>query len=366
MELIQHFEEIRQLIKKGRNKALQTAYAEQMKVYWQVGAYVNEQLSVARWGEKVVVRLADWLTEKEPGLKGFDKRNLYRMQEFYLTWHPDKIAGIGTHFPKIMGSASPQLQSADSQDVKIVGSVSPQIAEIPDILTKLSWSHHLVLLYKTKTIEEKLFYILLSIKENYSVRDLKRQISSGLYERQQLSIQNLITLNHPHGDIIHEHFRDHYIFEFLDLKEPYNESDLQKALLLNLKQFIKELGKDFIFIGEEFHIKVGMQDFFIDLLFFHRELQSLVAFELKIDNFKPEYLGKLNFYLEALDRDVKKKHEQPSIGVLLCKTKDKEVVKYALSRSQSPALVAEYETKLPDKHLLERLLQEWSRQMDDD
>jgi predicted nuclease of restriction endonuclease-like (RecB) superfamily len=366
MELLQHFEEIRQLIRKGRNKALQLAYAEQMKVYWQVGAYVNEQLSVARWGEKVVARLAAWLTEKEPGLKGFDRRNLYRMQEFYLTWHPDKIAGIWARLPKIVGSVSPQLQETDNQGVEIVGSVSPQFAEIPEILTKVSWSHHLVLLYKTKTIEEKLFYILLTIKENYPVRDLKRQISSGLYERQQLSQKNLTPFNHPHGDMIHDHFRDHYIFEFLDLKEPYNESDLQKALLLNLKQFIQELGRDFIFIGEEFQVKVGMQDFFIDLLFFHRELQSLVAFELKIDNFKPEYLGKMNFYLEALDRDVKKKHEKPSIGVLLCKTKDKEVVKYALSRSLSPALVAEYETKLPDKQLLERLLHEWSNQMDDD
>jgi RecB family endonuclease NucS len=153
-------------------------------------------------------------------------------------------------------------------------------------------------------------------------------------------------------------FKDTYVFEFLNLSEPHSENDLQKNLVLEMRNFILELGKDFLFISEEYKIQVGNSDFYIDLLFYHRGLQCLVAFELKVDKFKPEHLGQLNFYLEALDRDVKKLNENPSIGILLCKDKDNEVVEYALSRSLSPTLVAEYKTQLPDKKILQRKIHE--------
>ena len=149
-------------------------------------------------------------------------------------------------------------------------------------------------------------------------------------------------------------FKDSYVFDFLNLPETFNESDLQKGLIQQMKKFILELGRDFLFISEEYKVQVGNSDFFIDLLFFHRGLQCLVAFELKADKFKPEHLGQLNFYLEALDRDVKRQNENPSIGILLCKDKDSEVVEYALSRSLSPTMVAEYQTQLPDKKLLQQ------------
>jgi RecB family endonuclease NucS len=153
-------------------------------------------------------------------------------------------------------------------------------------------------------------------------------------------------------------FKDSYVFEFLNLSESHSESELQKGLLLQMKQFILELGKDFLFIAEEYKVQVGNSDFYIDLLFYHRGLQCLVAFELKADKFKPEHLGQLNFYLEALDRDIKKENENPSIGVLLCKDKDNEVVEYALSRSLSPTMVSEYQTQLPDKKVLQQKLHE--------
>ena len=156
-----------------------------------------------------------------------------------------------------------------------------------------------------------------------------------------------------------EVFRDSYVLDFLDLTETHSESDLQRGLVGDIRQFLQALGPDFCFIGEEYRLQVGGKDFFLDLLFFHRGLECLVLFELKIDDFKPEYLGKLEFYLEALDRDVRKEHEKPSVGVLLCKSKDSEVVEYALSRSLSPAVVAQYETQLPDKHLLQRKLHEF-------
>lgn len=153
-------------------------------------------------------------------------------------------------------------------------------------------------------------------------------------------------------------FKDTYVFDFLNLPESHNEMQLQKALLVKMKEFILELGKDFLFVGEEYKIQVGMGDFYIDLLFYHRELQCLVAFELKTGKFQPEFLGQLNFYLEALDRDVKKKNENPSIGILLCKYKDDEIVEYALSRALSPSLVSAYEMKLPDKKILRKKLHE--------
>ena len=151
-------------------------------------------------------------------------------------------------------------------------------------------------------------------------------------------------------------FKDSYVFEFLNIPEPHSEGALQKALLTQMKKFILELGRDFLLVGEEYRLQVGNSDFFINLLFYHRGLQCLVAFELKADKFKPEHLGQLNFYREALDRDVKKENENPSIGILLCQDKDSEVVEYALSRNLSPALVAEYRTQLPDKSLLQKKL----------
>jgi len=231
---------------------------------------------------------------------------------------------------------------------------------MPVILGKLSWSHHVEILSGANMLEEKIFYLLLAIKEAYSLRDLRRQMKTSLYERQTMSSQRLIANQHPAAEKIPSIFRDKYIFEFLDLPEPHNESDFQKALLGRLKQFVLELGRDFVFMGEEYHLQVGKRDYYIDLLFFHRELQCLVGFELKVQEFEPEHLGKLNFYLEALDRDVKKPHENPSIGVLLCKSKDKGVVEYSLNRNISPALVADYETKMIDKGLLQRMLHEWA------
>jgi predicted nuclease of restriction endonuclease-like (RecB) superfamily len=230
---------------------------------------------------------------------------------------------------------------------------------VSPLVTQIQWSNHLVLLSRTKTIEEKMFYLQECCKNHYTKRELERQISTCLYERTmttQPNISNALQDLHPCAKTI---FRDLYTLDFLGLAPIHFEADLQKAIIQSLKQFIIEFGRDFAFIGEEFRLQVGMKDYFIDLLFYHRELQCLVAFELKVEEFKPEYIGKLSFYLEALDRDVRKKHEKPSIGIILCKGKDSEVVEYALARTTSPAVIAEYTTKLPDKKLLQSKLLEF-------
>jgi predicted nuclease of restriction endonuclease-like (RecB) superfamily len=191
-----------------------------------------------------------------------------------------------------------------------------------------------------------------------SFRELDRQISASFFERTMIGNSKLSPAVRENNNDLSNTFKDSYVFEFLNLPDPHNESDLQRGLVKQMKNFILELGKDFLFIGEEYKLQVGNSDFYIDLLFYHRGLQCLVAFELKADKFKPDHLGQLNFYLEALDRDVKKPNENPSIGILLCKDKDSEVVEYALSRSLSPTMVSEYKTQLPDKKLLQQKLHE--------
>ena len=197
------------------------------------------------------------------------------------------------------------------------------------------------------------------LREKWSSRELERQTHRGLFERVVLSPTKLVSTAERIAPRRRSVFKDSYLVEFLDLPPEHSEADLQRGLIEQLKQFLIELGRDFCFVGSQYPIQVGGRDFALDLLFFNRALNCLVAFELKIDEFEPEHLGKLQFYLEALDRDVKKPHEQPSIGVLLCATKNHEVVEYALSRAMSPALVAEYQTRLPDKKLLQAKLHEF-------
>lgn len=198
----------------------------------------------------------------------------------------------------------------------------------------------------------------MAIQERWSSRQLERQFKASLFERAVLtpaSVSASLRQSQPEALSV---FRDAYILEFLGLPTDHSEADLHRSLLLKLKDFLIELGQDFCFAGSEYPLQVGGRDFAIDLLFFHRGLNCLVAFELKVGRFEPEYLGKLGFYLEALDRDVRKVHERPAIGVLLCASKDDEVVEYALSRTLSPALIAEYQTQLPDKRLFREKLHE--------
>jgi predicted nuclease of restriction endonuclease-like (RecB) superfamily len=223
----------------------------------------------------------------------------------------------------------------------------------------LPWSAHLHILSRAKRAEEREFYLRLATQQRWPVREVARQIDSGLFERAVLNPPKLSTALREMQPQAEQHFKDAYLLDFLALPELHSEADLHRSLLLNLGRFLTELGRDFCYIGSEYPVQVGGQDFALDLLFFHRGLNCLVAVELKVTAFAPEHLGKLNFYLEALDRDARKPHENPAIGLLLCASKDSEVVEYALSRTLSPALVAQYQTQLPDKRLLAAKLHEF-------
>jgi len=315
------FSEVVRMIHEARYNAIKSVNAELVRLYWNIGEYISKKLKTAEWGDAVVDQLADYIQTNHPEFKGFTRRGLYRMRQFYETY----------------------------RDKRFVSAV----------LTQIGWTNHLLILSKAKTKEEREFYVALSIKENYASRELERQIDSGYYERAMISKKKVpppvAQIQHDAVDV----FKDTYVLDFLNLPESHSEKDLQQAIVANLKDFILEFGKDFAFIGQEYRIQVGKNDYFIDLLFFHRELKCLVMLELKIDDFKPEYLGKMNFYLEALDRDVRKKDENPGVGIILCKSKDDEVVEYALSRNLSPAMVAEYKTKLIPKKILQKKLHEY-------
>lgn len=312
------FDEIVSIIEQARQKAFRAVNRELIEMYWQVGKYISEKVKSNAWGKSIVQEFANFVQSKYAGIKGFSAQNIWRMKQFYETYAGNE-------------------------------KLAPLVRELP-------WTNNILIMVSAKTDEAREFYINLSIKNGYSKRELERQLDSMLFERTMISNQvNQLQLS-KHEELAS--LRDSYVLEFLDIPDSHSELDLQKAITANLKDFILEFGKDLSFMGQEYRLQVGNTDFFIDLLFYNRELQCLVAIELKTEKFKPEHLGQLEFYLEALDRDVRKPNENPSIGLILCTSKDETVVEYALSRSLSPALVAEYKLHLPDKSILENKLKE--------
>ena len=308
------------MIQASRGRALAAVNTALIDLYWRIGEYISRKLETAAWGEGVVEALARYIQRHHPSLRGFTRPNLFRMRQFFEAYRGDE-------------------------------KVSPLVRQLP-------WTHHLIILSQSKGPEERGFYLRQAIRERWSKRELERQLRAGAFERAALSrakVSPLVAQMHPEALDL---FKDSYVVEFLELPGDHSEGDLHHGLVHRLKDFLIELGRDFCFVGSEYPVQVGNRDFALDLLFFHRGLNCLCAIELKVGRFEPEHLGKMNFYLEALDRDVRKPHEAPSIGVLLCASKDNEVVEYALSRSLSPALIAEYQTQLPDKKLLQAKLQE--------
>lgn len=368
LKQINEFEDIARLIEESKNRAFHKVNEELVLLYLKVGETVSLKVAEGSWGEKTVEELAAFILLKYPGMKGFNRRGLYRMKQFYETYFSGsdcfklwlEVQGIGLS-SHIVSPRATQTKTGKKSDKKIMTTLltQSQVADnkhdifVSSLMTQISWTHHLMLLSKTKTSEEKLFYISQTIKEKLSVKELERQVNAAVYERSLMSnkiVSSALT------QLPRDVFKDPYIFEFLDIPDGHSESDLEKALILNLQKFILEIGKGFTYMGNQYRLQVGNKDFYTDLLFYHRDLQCLVLFELKIQEFEPEFLGKLNFYLEALDRDVKRPHENKSIGVLLCKGKDNEVVEYAMARNISPALIADYETKLIPKNILSKKL----------
>lgn len=316
------FSEVLQIINNTHNKMVQAVNTELVTMYWNIGRYLAKLSNGGELTKDIVDAVVDYLHDNGIDAKGFNRSGLFRMKRFYDLYSDESL--------------------------------------VSTVLTLISWSQHLIIMSGSKSAEERYFYINLCAREHYSVRELQRQMDSAYYERYLLTGQTMNVSDTENTDI-RKNLLDSYVLEFLDLPRVYSEKDFRRAIVKNLKDFILEIGKDFTFVGEEYRIQVGGQDFYIDLLFYNRALKCLVAVELKLGAFKPEHVGQINFYLETLDRNVRKPDENPSVGIILCASKDDAVVEVALSRSMASTMVADYTLHLPDKKLLQQRLIELRR-----
>jgi predicted nuclease of restriction endonuclease-like (RecB) superfamily len=309
---------LKERISQARCDAYRAINKELISLYWDIGSAIVDKQKKLGWGDSVVEKVAVDLQRLFSDMKGFSVQNIWRMRQLYETYSSR--------------------------------------AKLSTLLRELPWSHNLLLLHRTDSFDEKEFYMKTCIREHWSFRELERQIETSLFERYMLSkkTKNIIPCSESNNSSAR--FKNEYLLDFLGLKDEFSEKDLRKAIVNNLKMFFLEFGKYFTFVGEEYPVIIGGEDYRVDLLFYHRALRCLVAVELKIGEFKPEYVGKMQFYLEALDRKNKLNHENPSIGLILCKSRKKETVEVALSRINSPMKIALYKTDFIDKKLLKRRL----------
>lgn len=292
-------------IKESRQKAVLAVNTQLLTLYWTIGNTVSQQVQQANWGSKTVEKLASDLRSEFPDMKGFSLRNIQYMRLFAETY--------------------PDIQFTQQA-----------VAQIP-------WGHHVLLMDKIKDPQIALFYVHKVIENGWSRDVLSLQIKANLYERQGKSISNFDKAVNHQSDLIQQTFKDPYIFDFLTLQEDYQEKDLENALTEHITKFLLELGAGFAFVGKQYHLEVGDQDFYIDLLFYNIKLRSYIVIELKKGAFKPEYAGKLNFYLSVVDDTLKGEFDQASIGLLLCQDKNKVVAEYALKDINKPMGISAYQ-----------------------
>lgn len=373
------FGAVQKIIIYHRTRALQNVNEESLLLSWEVGHYVSDRLKSSEWGSKVVTQLSEFLRRNDPTLRGFSRKNLYRMVSFYETYSSagfsEQIATLpfvssemarlqiaNKQDSKVVSFEMTQLQSTDNENNEFVSSEMIQLQKadpMPRILTLVNWTSHIEILASCRTFPERIFYMLYANKERLNVKELSNAIAKDAYtsilsspQRQSVGFKQI----YPNNSY---DFKDRTVLDFLGLPAKHTEKQLQKGILEHMKEFVLELGKDFLYMGSQYPLEVDGEIYKIDLLFFHRGLQCLICCELKSTPFKPSYMGQLEFYLEALDRDVKRSNENPSIGILLCESAKRQVVEYALSRSLSPTMIAEYKRQLIPKDVLQRSLDEF-------
>lgn len=359
-EYLQAVKDIKSAILKSRYAAAKQANKELLKLYYSVGGYVSAHSRDGYWGSNTIETIAKGLQQELPGLRGFSARNIKNMRMFYEQWSP--------YINRQM--TSDDLISSYTSTNYVIRQMAS--AELPiDDFMAVGFSLHMEILTKVKTLEERLFYIHRSANDFWNYTTLKRQLKSDLYNKEGSIRQT--NFNHTISDDDFKQkalqsFKDEYLLDFINIEDPeeVDERVIEQSIIQNIKNFIMAFGKDFAFMGNQYHLEVEGHDYYIDLLFFSRKLRSLVAFELKRGEFKPEYTGKLNFYLSALDEYVKLPGENPSIGIILCKSKSDKIVELSFRDTSKPMGVATYRTSselpkelrdaLPDMEDLKKLL----------
>ena len=327
--------ELKEKVRQAQIKAAVKVNTTLLEFYWELGADIVEKQKTAKWGSGFIQQLSKDMQEEFPGIKGFSDRNIEGVRKWYL-FYAEEVIISQQLVAKFKNKTKEQLMP-QSEIIKIF--------QIP-------WGHNLVIISKCKNTEEALFYVTKTVENGWSRSVLTHQIESGLFERQGKAITNFATtLPAPQSDLANQLIKDPYNFDFLTFTKKYNERELENALIDNLVKFLLELGAGFSFIGKQYNLVVGGDEFFIDLLFYHVKLHCYVVVELKTEKFKPEFAGQLNFYVSAIDGEVKTKEDKPTIGILICKSKNKTVVEYALSKVNNPIGVSDYQITqaLPDK-----------------
>jgi predicted nuclease of restriction endonuclease-like (RecB) superfamily len=351
----QEFQQVHGIISLHRTRALHTVNNESLLTAWEIGAYVSDRLKNAAWGSKTVMQLSEYLRTQDRTLRGFGRRTIYNMVAFYDTYSSIQFV---EYQDKLKLNEFVPSETAQLGEEQIVQSM---IAQFPNFLNLTTLTSHFKILDACRTIEERIFYVLYSHKERLNTRELQRCLKNHTFASLTGDKHNLskgLKEIYPQSAPM---LKDAVFVDFLGLPQKHSEKRLQHSILDNMKDFVLEMGKDFLFVGSEYPLQVGNSTFKVDLLFFHRGLQCLVAIELKTNKFKPEYMGQLEFYLEALDRDVRRSNENPSIGILLCQEADRSVVEYAMSRSLSPTMIAEYQRQLIPKEVLQQSLEEFTQ-----
>ena len=363
------FATILQIIEQNRLQAIQAVNHASLLTAWEVGAFVSDKIKNANWGAKVVQQLAEYIHTQNPTLKGWSRRTIYKMVQFYEVYSSALFVERAISL-KLLSEADqivpPQetqlgnlqiMPTASAQKAHII--VPPQVAQFPSFLLKTGWTNHQIILNKCSDINQQIFYILYSEHEHLKKNELERAIKTDIYSRvlndKKLQSQ-MLKETYPQAELM---LKDKAILEMLGLPHKYKETRLRKGIIEHMREFISEMGKDFLFVDEEHTLEVGGTRFRCDLLFYHRALQCLVAIELKTTEFDPRDLGQLEFYLEALDQTERRSNENPSIGILMCKDANPEVVRYALNRSMSPTMVARYEEQIKVGSVLQRSLEEF-------
>ena len=358
MKYKEEFETVCSIIATHRKRIIRVVNNESLSMVWEVGGYVSHKLKTSAWGDGVVRQLSDYIRTKYPAARGWSYRTLYKMVQLYDTYTTASFSALiektdMTKYGDIVPFETAQI------DGKLI--VPFEMAQIPNVLFATGWTNHQIILNRCKSDTERLFYMLYAGKEHLENKELLRTIKTdtinSLLGGKDVQSE-VMTKTYPTSPLL---FKDKVYLEMLGLPLEYKESKLRKEIIAHMKDFILEMGKDFLFIDDEHRVTVGSKTFKVDLLFYHRLLQCMIAIELKTTEFHPKDLGQLEFYLEALDQEERRSNENPSIGIILCKEADMEVVRYALNRSMSPTMVALYKEQLQVGSVIQRSLVEFCK-----
>jgi predicted nuclease of restriction endonuclease-like (RecB) superfamily len=343
-ELLKH---IKSRIRTAQIKAVLSANAELIYMYWDIGKMIEERQQQEGWGTAVIPRLSKDIRNELPKVKGFSERNIGRMIAFYREY-----SELGEILPQAVAKLGNENKDKNLPQAVAKIETEELSKKICIFILYLPWGHNLLLIEKIKDLEIRLWYMQKTIDNGWSRPVLQTMIKTNAYEREGKAITNFKShLPNPQSDLANQTLKDPYIFDFLTIEEPFHERELEVSLIRHLEKFLLELGHGFAFVGRQYHIEVGNNDFYIDLLFYHLELRCFIVIDLKKGKFKPDYAGKMNFYCNIIDEKLKKEEDQQTIGLILCQDKDKVLAEYSLRGINKPIGVSEYELTraLPDK-----------------